>query len=101
MVKDVKDDVVTYVADTVVQLENSYTLFDTTGGEINVGLPASTFLRGTTFVVYLDTYGAGNSLVITPDTTELIGGSNDPFILNVEGQHATITSLGNGRWIVN
>jgi hypothetical protein len=99
IVEDINPSVLTF-ASSPVSLSNSYTLFDTTGGDISIVLPTAASVKGLSFVVYLDVAG-GNTLIISPDTTELIGGSNTSFILSVVGQHVKLTSLGNGKWIVN
>jgi SpoU rRNA methylase family enzyme len=73
-------------------------IFDTSLGAIAPTLPVNSTSAGQTFIVYLKT--AGNNLTITRAGSDTIEG-NTTFVLDTAGQHCSLTSVGDGTWLIN
>jgi hypothetical protein len=73
-------------------------IFDTSGGVIAPTLPDNATNAGKTYVIYLKV--AGNDLTVTRAGTDTIEGSTT-CVLDVAPQHLSVTSVGDGTWLIN
>jgi hypothetical protein len=73
------------------------TITDTSGGSFAATLPDNSSSAGKYHTIVLKT--AGNDLTVTAAGSDMIVG-NTTMVLNVQGQHIRLCSLGNGDWII-